>query len=214
MMVVLCLSLAGLWCQDGSGLLVEGDLRLAPKASFLENPAVRDKLDSGLTATLQITVKSPPSDRSDFATGFRVDIRFEPWDEIYLVTLYQVHGGISVHQFESFDALLAWWRDPPLVLLPAQAYQAWRQSATMTSSSRTSTVLVELIPFSAQEQQRAREWLTAARQDQQSPSIQRIGPRRNSETRPLSEPGVMQVILSTSIRREAVYREKWTIRWL
>ena len=87
--------------------------RLPP---MLRQEDVRRHLGTGLTTTLAFEVRLTGGGKARGAA--RIDIRYELWDEIWLVTRADTSGRTQRARFPSFDQLDAWWRDLRLELPP------------------------------------------------------------------------------------------------
>ena len=80
--------------------------------------------------------------------GARIDIRYELWDEVWLVTRADTSGRTQRARFASFEQLEAWWRDLRLEVLPPAA------------SPGPAEVRLRVIPFSQSEQLDAQRWFS------------------------------------------------------
>lgn len=160
----------------------------------LRQKEVRHHLGTGLTTTLAFEVRA---DRA--RGGARIDIRYELWDEVWLVTRADTSGRTQRARFPSFEQLETWWRDLRLEVLPVrasagQAYQA--------------EVRLRIIPFSQSEQLDAQRWF--------SRSLSTEPPNGSAEavSGVLSEPSgdLFNLLLATSIGRPALLEFEWNVK--
>ncbi len=158
----------------------KGLLNLALSKDFLDQEKVRSQLDSGLTTTLAITLEARSSaDR--FLGSCRIDIRFEPWDRVYFVTLWNVFGSIQKIQIASFDALVAWFASYPLPLARVDSKAVWQIETT-----------IDILPFSQIEAERTQRWFHEHLGNQSS--------ERNDPNK------VLDLLVTSSIRRKSLIR--------
>ena len=112
-------------------------------ATILSDARVRRQLDSGLTATFVVVARA----RGAANGAARLEIRYDLWDEVYIVRRTEFDRRVEQARVASRDALDKWWRTPLRVMTPPAA--------------RTRTdVEVTVLPFSAAEQEDARQWLS------------------------------------------------------
>ena len=112
-------------------------------ASMLQHASVKKQLGSGLTTTF-LLVAAREGKR---AGGARVEIRYDLWDEVWLVKRVEFDGKIDRQRITSSDALEKWWRTP-VRLLSASGNRVLLQ------------VDCNVLPFSAAEEEDARQWIT------------------------------------------------------
>lgn len=187
----------------GPSLQPEGGwVVLAGLPSLLQQGDVRKQLDSGLTATLAFEVRTTGASPQKLRGGARVDIRYELWDEVYLVTRLDASGRRERLRFDSFDKLGLWWRDARLPVLPLpRAPGPWQAE-----------VRLRVIPFSQAEQRETQRWLTESMAgDADGGSAGAVS--QALEDRPVSFSQVLQLLMATSIGRPALYEQEWTLRF-
>ncbi len=158
----------------------KGILTLALSKEFLEQSKVRAQLDSGLTTTLAVTLDAR-SQGERFLGSCRVDIRFEPWDRIYFVTLWNVFGSIQKIQLDSYEALIAWFSSYPLSLARLEGKVVWDLQTT-----------IDILPFSQLEAERTQRWF---HEHLGNPSSERNDPNK-----------VLDLLVTSSIRRKPLIR--------
>ena len=162
---------------------------------LLRNGEVRRHLGTGLTTTLAFEVRLGGGKARG---GARIDIRYELWDEIWLVTRADTLGRTQRARFPSFEQLESWWRDLRLEVLPAR------------TAPGPAEVRLRVIPFSRSEQLDAQRWFSRslALPPGQSPSDS-----AGSVTGLLEEPSgdLFNLLLATSIGRPALQEYEWKL---
>ena len=174
---------------------LRGDaLSVTLPGGLLSEVEVRKRLNSGLTTTFTV-VATLDDERT---SGARVDIRFEPWDEVYFVTLRRLGAPPQRQRAASFPQLETWWRETSLPLFTAAA------------DVKRVQVAVDVIPFSAEEQQETQRWLTRSLGEarQPAPAQTTQGPR----PRPSASGSVLDVLIGTSIQRRPIFRRRWQLQ--
>ena len=162
--------------------------RLPP---LLRNGEVRRHLGTGLTTTLAFEVRLGGGRKRG---GARIDIRYELWDEIWLVTRADTLGRTQRARFPSFEQLESWWRDLKLEVLPAR------------TSPGPAEVRLRVIPFSQSEQLDAQRWFSRSLAAEPSDSAGAV-------TGLLEEPSgdLFNLLLATSIGRPALLEFEWKL---
>lgn len=113
-------------------------------AALLADKEVQHQLGSGLTTTFVLSAKQRDADRRG---GARIEIRFDLWDEVWIVRRTEFDGKEDRQRIATREALEKWWSAP--VRLFAAAAQRVALSVTLTA-----------LPFSAAEGEDAREWIS------------------------------------------------------
>lgn len=113
-------------------------------ASVLQDKSVRKQLGSGLTTTFILSARQ--RETGDI-TAARMEVRYDLWDEVWLVKRVEFDGKTDRQRIASAEALEKWWRAPVRLF---------------TSSAPRVALQVELsvLPFSAAEEDDARAWIT------------------------------------------------------
>ncbi|HEX5717085.1 MAG TPA: hypothetical protein VF179_13055 [Thermoanaerobaculia bacterium] len=169
--------------------------------SLLHRDDVRKQLDSGLTATLAFEVRTTGASPQKLRGGARVDVRYELWDEVYLVTRLDASGKRERLRFESFDKLGQWWREARLPVLPLpRAPGPWHAE-----------VRLRVIPFSQAEQRETQRWLTESMTEGGDGGGSADAVSRALEDRPVSFSQVLQLLVATSIGRPALFEQEWKL---
>jgi hypothetical protein len=113
-------------------------------SSILSEADVRKQLNSGLTTTFLIAARNRGTDA---VSGARVEVRYDLWDEVWLVRRIEFDRKTEQQRITSFAELEKWWRAPVRLL--------------STSGDRVSLQLdLTVLPFSAAEREDARQWIS------------------------------------------------------
>jgi hypothetical protein len=157
----------------------------------LRQKEVRHHLGTGLTTTLAFEVRA---DRT--RGGARIDVRYELWDEVWLVTRADTSGRTQRARFPSFEQLESWWRDLRLDVLPARA------------SAVQAEVRLRIIPFSQSEQLDAQRWFS------RSLATEPPNGSAGAVSGVLAEPSgdLFNLLLATSIGRPALLEFEWNVK--
>ena len=200
------MSLASLLSLLGASPLLAAGPTLHPEGAFvvlaslpplLERADVRKQLESGLTATLAFEVRTTGASPEKLRGGARLDVRYELWDEVYLVTRIDASGKRERLRFDSFDKLGRWWREARLPVLPLPRVPAPWQAE----------VRLRIIPFSQAEQRETQRWLSESMAGDGSAGAV----SQALEDRPASFSQVLQLLVATSIGRPALFEQEWTL---
>ena len=157
--------------------------------SVLANAEVGRQLGTGLTTTFQLTLAG------DRGLPVLVEIRYELWDEVYLIRVRE-NGGERSFKADSHEALAAWWREASLIL---------RRGGQATAGTNLRLSL-EVIPFSRSEQDRAREWFSETVAGKPADGAG-AGSGVNAASR-----GLLNTLVTTSIKRKPLQRFRWVLK--
>lgn len=185
---------------SGPSLQPEGGfVVLAGLPSLLQRADIHKQLDSGLTATLAFEVRTTGGSPEKLRGGARVDVRYDLWDEIYLVTRLDASGRRERLRFDSFEKLGQWWREVRLPVLPLpRAHGPWQAE-----------VRLRVIPFSQAEQQKTQRWLTESMAGDADGSAGAVS--QALEEGPMSFSQVLQLLVATSIGRPSLFEQEWNL---
>jgi hypothetical protein len=184
----------------GPALQAEGGwIVLSGLPALLGRPDVRKQLDSGLTASLAFEVRTIGASPARLRGGARVDVRYELWDEVYLVSRLDATGRREHLRFDSFEKLGRWWREARLAVLPLpRAPGRW-----------PSEIRLRVIPFSQAEQRETQRWLSESLAGEEDGSAGAVS--QALQERPLAFSQVLQLLVATSIGRPALLEEEWKL---
>ena len=146
-------------------------------ASVLQAPAVRKQLASGLTTTFIVAAR-----QRDRVSGARIEVRFDLWDEVWLVRRVDLDRREDRQRLASMEALEKWWRAPVRIF---------------NSADRAVPLQVELsvLPFSASEEEDARQWIA----------------KGGGVAKPSGE-GLVDVLIGTTLSAKPIIRWRWDVQ--
>ena len=108
----------------------------------LHDRSVRRQLESGLTTTFLLVARHPGGD-----TGARLEVRYDLWDEVWIVRRVDLDRTVDRQRLGSLEALDKWWRTPLRIV--------------RTEAPRIALDLeLSVLPFSAAEAEDARQWIS------------------------------------------------------
>jgi hypothetical protein len=169
--------------------------RLPP---ILTEEEVKKQLGTGLTTSFLFEVKTQ-GDAGKAKGGARVDVRYELWEEVYIVTRIDGSGRPVRMTLPSFEKLVEWWREVRLVALRPQA------AATVHRAE----VHLSVIPFSHAEQLDAQRWFSQSLSAEKSGSAGAVNDA--VEDQPESFSQVLNLLMATSIGRAPVLELDWDL---
>ena len=189
---VLSFAASGAVRAPSASISKTGAVAITLPAGLLASPEVRRQLTSGLTTvfTIAATVRD---EQSTTIGGARVDVRFELWEEKYLVTVTGPSGAVQTQTFSSDADLARWWSENALVVTTPHRF-----------GSRVSvSVKLKMLPFSAQEQRDTQRWLARTLASRSTESAE-LSPSQSAE--------ILRIIVETSVRRRPLLEHAWTVR--
>ena len=169
--------------------------RLPP---ILTEEEVRKQLGTGLTTSFLFEVKTQ-GDAGKAKGGARVDVRYELWEEVYIVTRIDASGRPIRVTLPSFERLAEWWRDVRMVALRPQA----------AASAQSIEVHLSVIPFSHAEQLDAQRWFSQALSAEKTGSAGAVN--EAVEAQPESFSQVLNLLMATSIGRAPLLELQWDV---
>src|SRR6185369_16870082 len=177
----------------------DGVLVVSGLPDILSRPEVRPHLSTGLTKTFALRVTATDETGARTRGGCRIDVRWEPWDEVFLTAALGADGRARRESVPSLNRLVAWWHG---LEIPA---------ATGLSPVGRWQVHVEVsvIPFSASEQRDTQRWFSDSL-DQAPPPP---GANPQEQPAPRQAPangGVLDLLIATSIKRHSLISFNWT----
>lgn len=194
--VAMTLLLAPAFAATLPAARLRGDtLGVTLPGNLLSEADVRKQLNSGLTTTV-VVVATLEDKRT---SGARIDIRFEPWDEIYFVTLRRIGVQPQNVRAASLAQLETWWREISLPLFPDAA------------GVKRVQIAIDVLPFSAEEQQETQRWLTRSLGEARQPapaSAAAAAPKPRAS----ASNSVLDVLIGTSIQRRPIFRRRWNVQ--
>lgn len=174
-------------------------LVLSHLPAVLNEPRVQDQFKTGLTTSFVFEATARDARGVKAKGGAQIDVRYEQWDEVYLVTRFDASGRAQKVTLPSFEKLAEWWREARLVVIrPPAAGQAVG-------------VLVRLrvIPFSQAEQLDAQRWFSQSLSAEKSGSAGAVAGAVEDQPESLNQ--VLGLLMATSIGRPALLEYKWNL---
>ncbi|MEA2600285.1 MAG: hypothetical protein QOF89_1277 [Acidobacteriota bacterium] len=165
---------------------------------ILTEEEVKKQLGTGLTTSFLFEVKTQ-GDAGRAKGGARVDVRYELWDEVYIVTRIDATGRAVRTTLPSFERLGEWWREARLVTLRPPA------AATV----RSVEVRLSVIPFSQAEQLDAQRWFSQSLSAEKTGSAGAVSDA--VEDQPESFSQVLNLLMATSIGRAPLLELQWNV---
>ena len=160
---------------------------------------VRKQLATGLTTSFAFEASGRTVGGGKTKGAARVDVRYDLWDEVYIVTRIDATGRASRVTLPSFERLGEWWRDARLVLIRGPA------AAGLASVE----VALRVIPFSQAEQLDTQRWFSQALSAEKSGSAGAVS--EAVEDQPESFGQVINLLMATSIGRPALLEYSWRL---
>lgn len=178
----------------------DGVLMVSGLPDILSRPEVRPHLSTGLTTTFALRVTATDETGTKTRGGGRIDVRWEPWDEVFLTAALGADGRARRESLPSLSRLVAWWQG---LEIPA--------ATGLAPGGRWEVrVEVSVIPFSASEQRDTQRWFSDSlgqappppgANQQEQPATPRQAPANG---------GVLDLLIATSIKRHSLISFNWT----
>ncbi|MCB1053013.1 MAG: hypothetical protein KDC71_20595 [Acidobacteria bacterium] len=174
---------------DSAAHLERGTLSLRLPCPFMQEQVLLENLKSGLTTTFEYRVTVQQGGKARM-TGAILEVRYELWDEVFLLRRLKLDGTGDELQFKDIAALTAWFHQ----------VQIFQLSDPITANDLLVEVQLRIIPFSEKEQAETLKWVNQG--------VGAPGTRNN-----VSQPGnrVFTMIMGNSIRRETLLEYQWRL---
>lgn len=169
--------------------------RLPP---ILGDEEVRKQLGTGLTTSFAFQA-SARGTAGKARGGARVDVRYDLWDEVYVVSRVDATGHAAKVTLPSFERLAEWWREARLVVIRAPA----------AAGALAADIELRVIPFSQAEQLDAQRWFSQALSAERSGGAGAVSDA--VEDQPESFSQVINLLMATSIGRPALLEYRWKL---
>jgi hypothetical protein len=176
----------------------DGALTVSSLPDILSRPEVRPHLSTGLTTTFALRVTATDETGRKVRGGGRIDVRWEPWDAVFLTAAIGADGHARRESVPSLDRLAAWWHG--LEILAA---------AGLAPGGRWEVrVEVSVIPFSASEQRNTQRWFSDSLG--QKPGTSAPATSQGTVAPQANPNGVLDLLIATSIKRRSLAQYVWT----
>jgi hypothetical protein len=174
----------------------EAGLVLTSLPALLDDDGVAPHLDSGLTTGMILRVEGRGK---ELLGGARIEIRYELWDEQYLLSALGADGRVVSATLDTRAALAAWWAAAEIPVV------AIADATAVPSSVR---VVLEIVPFSRAEQDDTQRWF--------SETVHRGGISSDDRAKSADQGGdalekVFSVLIATSIQRRPLESFSWEV---
>jgi hypothetical protein len=184
------------WSGEQPELRLEnGTLSISLPVAVLEDEEVQSQIRSGLTTTFRIEINGGATN-----LVVRVDVRYELWDELFLIDVAGLDGTVFHLQLADESALAEWWSRGFLKIAAFSAGRAPPENLRVT---------LDILPFSASEQSSAQRWFVD--------SSRVAAPADDGGGQPISDrpaardPGLLDLLMATSIKRKPLLRYRWRV---
>jgi hypothetical protein len=190
--VVKRIVLAGVWIAASlfaaaeappTATISEGAVKVVLPDHVLKRKDVRKQLGSALTTTFLIVARSRQATAD---AQSRVEIRFDLWDEVYLVRRVERGRNVERRRFSTMAELEQWWRTPVRVI-------------DVVGPRATVDLQLTVLPFSAADEGDARDW------------FRKSGGVGTAQT---DVDGVVGAMIGTTIQARPIATYRWTIEAL
>lgn len=168
------------------GVLVVGAL-----PSILSRAEVKPHLMTGLTTSLVVAVTANGPEGRKARGAARIDVRWEPWDEVFVVSVLTADRRPRRETLPSLERLIAWWRALELPVATAVPADRWQVKVELS-----------VVPFSQSEQRDAQRWFANAPGNESPQGRSAV----EGESR-LDD--VVDLFIATSIQRRSLVRYAW-----
>lgn len=175
----------------------DGAIVIRLPAGPITGDRAKTQLRSGLTTAFALLTKGRDSDGHERKLGARVEIRYELWDENYIVVVLDGTGRRESRTIDNYAHLVDWWTHTPILLA---APSPLRQIGPVTVS-------LDMVPFSPEEEADTQRWLAHSlnTSNSRASSGQSPGSPQPSE-------GLLDIIIGTAIHRQAILSFHWDVR--
>lgn len=168
----------------------------------LAEPSVKPHLSTGLTTSLVIEVTASDGRGGKARGGGRVDIRYELWDEVFLVNRADASGRSRRESLPSFERLEEWWRRLEIAALPTGGLDP--------GGNWDVKVRVSVIPFSQSEQRETQRWFSDSIGQARGESAE-AAPGETPAESPDRLSEALDLLIATSIKRRSIVSYAWTV---
>ncbi|MEM1203332.1 MAG: hypothetical protein AAGN66_08910 [Acidobacteriota bacterium] len=186
-------------------LMAGESLVLTDLPPVLGDDEVRRHLGTGLTTSFDFRVRLRAPDGAEVLGFALVEVRYEPWDEVYVLAARGLDGKLVRDLVPTFEVLLEKWRALRLGLLRP------RDAEALGRRPPPGELRVELkvIPFSAGEQDDTRRWFSESLDRSSRGGTENVAKSSEDRSEALAE--VFSLLMATSIQRTALVSYRWPV---
>ncbi len=209
---LLCSLAAGVWSSVAMAqvrapapvatLIAGGRLVISRLPPILGDDEVKKHLMTGLTTTFVLEVTARGSDGSKVAGGAQIAIRYDLWDEQFVVTA--LDASRTTHEFRApgIERLQDWWR--------AGELEVAEHAELAGGGPGRVSVSLAVLPFSHTEQLDAQRWLADSLREPGRPQETSPGSGQG-HANPGPAPSLLSGLVATSVARRSVLTYRWTV---
>jgi hypothetical protein len=165
----------------------------------LADAEIHKQLETGLTTSFVFEATARDGQGAKTKGGARIDVRYDLWDEVYLVTRIDASGRAVRMPALSAEKLAEWWRDARLIVIRPPA----------AGRAQSVQVRLRVIPFSQAEQREAQNWFSQALSAEKSGSAGAVSEAVEDQPESLNQ--LLGLLMATSIGRPALLEYKWNL---
>ena len=169
----------------------DGTVTIRALPEVLSRPEVRPHLTTGLTTGFVVTVTGRAPGGRRLQGAARIDLRWEPWDEVFYATVVGGDGRGRRETIPSFERLQAWWSALELAVVARTPAEPWQVKVELS-----------VVPFSQSEQLDAQRWFS------DTVAAEGAGGRARRPGNAQLD-GVVDLLFATSIQRRSIVRYQW-----
>lgn len=174
-----------------------GYLVLSRLPPVLGQGEIRRQLETGLTTTLAFEIRIAGSRTPGAA---RLDVRYEPWDEVFHLRQIEASGKVVHTRLPSFAKLAEHWGKLELAVL---------ETRKLGPRPGKAEVRLKVIPFSRAEQLETQRWMSRPPTDREPGSAGALSGALDEPATPIGQ--VLDLLLATSIERGALTELSWKV---
>jgi len=183
-----------------------GVLTVVALPEVLSRREVRPHLGSGLTTSFIVEIEVRDALGQEVRGVGRIDVRYELWDEVYLVRVVGAGGIRKLPPVRSFEELQGVWQR--LRVPVAMAASLDRRGGPWKVE-----VALSVVPFSQSEQRDAQRWFNDSIAVRPPPSVAPPGVRPRDSAIRGDTNGVLDLFLGNSIQRRSLVHYDWTVEF-
>lgn len=177
----------------------QGHLTARLGRSAVESAELRNKLQSGLSTTFVLSLRGEAAPAAHPVKGAaRIEVRYDLWDEVFIVTLRRGDGTVARERVKSIEALGAWWNDRAIPLAAAAGATAF-----------SGELELRILPFSYSEERDAQGWVSRSL-GLSSKGGTASNPAAQSTEGP-QQAGMLDALIATSIRAKPISVRRWRV---